>query len=153
MVVPGLYGYVSATKWVVDVEVSRFDDFDAYWTTRGWSERGPIKTASRIEVPRSGATVRAGRVAVAGMAWAQHRGIQSVEVRVDDGPWRRARLGVVPSTDTWRQWVWEWDAEPGDHELRVRAITADGELQIEDEAPPAPDGATGWHRVSVEVQD
>lgn len=153
MVVPGLYGYVSATKWVVDVEVSRFDDFDAYWTTRGWSERGPIKTASRIEVPRSGATVRAGRVAVAGMAWAQHRGIQSVEVRVDDGPWRRARLGVVPSTDTWRQWVWEWDAEPGDHELRARAITADGELQIQDEAPPAPDGATGWHRVSVEVQD
>jgi hypothetical protein len=153
MVVPGLYGYVSATKWVVDVEVSRFDEFDAYWTTRGWSERGPVKTASRIEVPRSGATVRAGRVAVAGVAWAQHRGVQSVEVQVDDGPWRRARLGVVPSTDTWRQWVWEWDAEPGDHEVRVRAITADGELQIQDEAPPAPDGATGWHRVSVEVQD
>jgi len=152
MVVPGLYGYVSATKWVVDLEVSRFDDFDAYWTTRGWSERGPIKTASRIEVPRSGATVNAGRTAVAGMAWAQHRGIQAVEVRVDDGPWQRARLGNVPTADTWRQWVWEWDAEPGDHRLQVRATASDGELQIEDEAPPAPDGATGWHRVSVEVQ-
>jgi hypothetical protein len=95
--------------------------------------------------------VTAGRVAVAGVAWAQHRGIQAVEVRVDDGPWRRARLATVPSTDTWRQWVWEWDADPGDHDLQVRAITQDGELQTEDEAPPAPDGATGWHRVSVTV--
>ena len=151
MVVPGLYGYVSATKWVVDIEVTRFADFKAYWSTRGWSERGPIKTASRIEVPRPDSGVTAGRVAVAGVAWAQHRGIQAVEVRVDDGPWRRARLADVPSTDTWRQWLWEWDADPGDHDLQVRAITADGELQTEEEAPPAPDGATGWHRVSVTV--
>ncbi|HMG30660.1 MAG TPA: molybdopterin-dependent oxidoreductase [Jiangellaceae bacterium] len=151
MVVPGLYGYVSATKWVVDVEVTRFADFKAYWSTRGWSERAPIKTASRIDVPRSGASVNAGRVAVAGVAWAQHRGIQAVEVRVDDGPWQRAQLAEVPSTDTWRQWVWEWEADPGDHDLHVRATSADGELQTEEEAPPAPDGATGWHRVNVNV--
>ncbi|MGH8773761.1 MAG: molybdopterin-dependent oxidoreductase [Jiangellaceae bacterium] len=153
MVVPGLYGYVSATKWVVDVEVSRFDDFDAYWSTRGWSVRGPIKIASRIEAPRSGARVDAGSVAVAGTAWAQHRGIQAVEVRVDDGPWQRARLGEIPSADTWRQWVWEWDAEPGEHRLQVRATAADGELQTSQEAPPAPDGATGWHHVVVDVGD
>ncbi|MGH8825801.1 MAG: molybdopterin-dependent oxidoreductase [Jiangellaceae bacterium] len=153
MVVPGLYGYVSATKWVVDVEVTRFADFKAYWSTRGWSERGPIKTASRIEVPRSGAGVSAGRVAVAGVAWAQHRGIQSVEVRVDNGQWQRARLAEVPSADTWRQWVWEWDAEPGDHDLQVRATSADGDLQTEEEAPPAPDGATGWHQVTVTVDE
>ncbi len=151
MVVPGLYGFVSATKWVVDLEVSRFDAFDAYWSTRGWSEQAPIKTSSRIEVPRSSEYVAAGRVAVAGTAWAQHRGIQAVEVRVDGGPWERARLGTVPSPDTWRQWVWEWDAEPGEHQLQVRAIDSEGEVQIEQPAPPAPDGATGWHEVTVEV--
>ncbi len=151
MVVPGLYGFVSATKWVVDIEVSRFDAFDAYWSTRGWSELAPIKTSSRIEVPRASQYVSAGRVAVAGTAWAQHRGIQAVEVRVDGGPWHRARLGTVPSTDTWRQWVWEWEAERGEHRLQVRAIDGAGEVQIEQPAPPAPDGATGWHEVTVEV--
>jgi DMSO/TMAO reductase YedYZ molybdopterin-dependent catalytic subunit len=151
MVVPGLYGFVSATKWVVDVEVSRFDAFDAYWSTRGWSEQAPIKTSSRIEVPRGSQYIAAGRVAMAGTAWAQHRGIQAVEVRVDGGPWQRARLGTVPSPDTWRQWVWEWDATPGEHRLQTRAIDGEGELQIEQTAPPAPDGATGWHTVTVEV--
>ncbi|MBD0292913.1 MAG: molybdopterin-dependent oxidoreductase [Jiangellaceae bacterium] len=152
MVVPGLYGYVSATKWVVDVELSRFDAFDAYWTTRGWSEQAPVKVSSRIEVPARGARVNAGRVPVAGTAWAQHRGIQAVEVRVDGGSWQRAQLGVVPSADTWRQWVWEWDARPGEHLLEVRAVTADGEVQTGALAPPPPDGATGWHQVTVEVQ-
>jgi len=151
MVVPGLYGYVSATKWVVDLEVSRFDEITAYWTSRGWSERGPVKVSSRIDVPRSGATVRSGQVAVAGVAWAQHRGIEAVEVRVDGGPWQRAELGAVPSTDTWRQWVWQWDADEGRHDLDVRAITSDGEVQTEAQRPPAPDGATGWHRVSVTI--
>jgi DMSO/TMAO reductase YedYZ molybdopterin-dependent catalytic subunit len=151
MVVPGLYGFVSATKWVVDVEVSRFDAFDAYWSTRGWSERAPIKTSSRIEVPRSSQYIAAGPVPVAGTAWAQHRGIEAVEVRVDDGPWQRARLGAVPSTDTWRQWMWQWDATPGEHRLQARAIDGEGEIQIEEQAPPAPDGATGWHEVTVEV--
>jgi DMSO/TMAO reductase YedYZ molybdopterin-dependent catalytic subunit len=151
MVVPGLYGFVSATKWVVDLEVSRFDAFDAYWSTRGWSEQAPIKTSARIEVPRASQYLAAGRVAVAGTAWAQHRGIQAVEVRVDGGTWQRARLGAVPSVDTWRQWVWEWDAEPGEHRLQARAIDGEGEVQIEQPAPPAPDGATGWHEVTVEV--
>lgn len=151
MIVPGLYGYVSATKWVVDLEVSRFADFEAYWTTRGWAEKGPVKVASRIDVPSSRANVDAGTVAVAGVAWAQHRGIQGVEVRVDDGDWNAARLATVPSADTWRQWVWDWDAEPGDHRLQVRATTADGEVQTSDEAPPVPDGASGWHSIEVTV--
>jgi DMSO/TMAO reductase YedYZ molybdopterin-dependent catalytic subunit len=151
MVVPGLYGYVSATKWVVDLEVSRFDDITAYWTSRGWSERGPVKVSSRIDVPRNGATVQSGRVVVAGVAWAQHRGIDAVEVRVDGRPWQRAEIAEVPSADTWRQWVWHWEAEEGEHQLEVRAITAHGEEQDGAERPPAPDGATGWHGVSVTV--
>ncbi|WP_199702756.1 molybdopterin-dependent oxidoreductase, partial [Jiangella rhizosphaerae] len=151
MIVPGLYGYVSATKWVVELEVTRFDQFNAYWTTRGWAERGPVKVASRIDVPSSRAHVGAGTVAVAGVAWAQHRGIEAVEVRVDEGDWNAARLAAVPSTDTWRQWVWEWDAEPGEHRLQVRATTADGEVQTSEQAPPAPDGASGWHTIDVTV--
>ena len=113
MVVPGLYGYVSATKWVVDLKVTTFAADVAYWTPRGWSERGPIKTASRIDVPASGERVKAGTVAVAGVAWAQHRGIRAVEVQVDDGPWQPARLAAEPTVDAWRQWVFEWDASQG----------------------------------------
>lgn len=152
MIVPGLYGYVSATKWVVELEVTRFDDFEAYWTTRGWAEKGPVKVASRIDVPDSRAHVDAGTVAVAGVAWAQHRGIEAVQVRVDDGDWTAARLAAVPSTDTWRQWVWEWDAQPGEHRLQVRATTADGEVQTSEQAPPVPDGASGWHTIDVTVE-
>ncbi len=151
MVVPGLYGYVSATKWLVDLEVTRFDQFRAYWTDRGWSAQAPIKTASRIEVPRRGATVAAGQVAVAGVAWAQHRGISRVEVRADDGPWERARLAVEPTNDSWRQWVWTWQATPGKHRLQVRATDTTGETQTSQPAPPAPDGATGWHTIEVDV--
>ena len=126
MVVPGLYGYVSATKWVVDLKVTTFAADVAYWTPRGWSARGPIKTASRIDVPASGGQVKAGRVAVAGVAWAQHRGIRAVEVRVDDGPWQQARLAAEPSVDAWRQWVLEWDAPKGNHTLTVRAVDGTG---------------------------
>jgi DMSO/TMAO reductase YedYZ molybdopterin-dependent catalytic subunit len=150
LVVPGLYGYVSATKWVVDLEVTRFTDARAYWTSRGWAERAPVKTASRIEVPRDGARVPAGRVVVAGTAWAQHRGVTRVEVRVDGGTWRPARLAAVPGVDTWRQWSFDWDAEPGRHELEVRASDPDG-AQTGAAAGPAPDGATGWHSVAVTV--
>ena len=149
MVVPGLYGYVSATKWVVDLKVTTFAADVAYWTPRGWSARGPIKTASRIDVPASGGQVKAGRVAVAGVAWAQHRGIRAVEVRVDDGPWQQARLAAEPSVDAWRQWVLEWDAPKGNHTLTVRAVDGTGALQTEQEAPPAPDGASGWHSITV----
>jgi DMSO/TMAO reductase YedYZ molybdopterin-dependent catalytic subunit len=150
MVVPGLYGYVSATKWVVDLEVTRFADATAYWTERGWSDHGPVKTESRIEVPRPGARVVAGRVAVAGTAWAQHRGVTGVEVRVDDGPWQAATLASDGGIDSWRQWVLAWDAEPGDHTLQVRASDPDG-TQTEQVADVAPDGATGLHTVQVHV--
>jgi len=151
MVVPGLYGYVSATKWVTDIEVTRFDDFAAYWTSRGWAAEGPIKTASRIDVPAAEAELGAGLQAVAGVAWAQGRGIEKVEVRVDDGDWAQARLGARDGQDTWRQWVYEWDAGPGRHTLQVRATDRTGETQTSDPAPPRPDGATGWHERTVTV--
>ncbi|KGM02257.1 molybdopterin-dependent oxidoreductase, partial [Cellulomonas cellasea] len=152
MVVPGLYGYVSATKWVVDLEVTRFADAEAYWTVRGWSERGPVKTQSRIEVPRHASQVTAGRVVVAGTAWAQQRGVEGVEVRVDDGPWRPATLAADGGIDSWRQWTYAWDATPGTHELRVRASDPDGP-QTADVARVVPDGATGHHTVRVSVTD
>jgi DMSO/TMAO reductase YedYZ molybdopterin-dependent catalytic subunit len=151
MVVPGLYGYVSATKWVIDLKVTTFADDEGYWTPRGWSARGPVKTESRIDVPRSGDRVGAGSVAVAGIAWAQHRGIKAVEVRVDNGRWQQARLAEEPTIDSWRQWVLTWQAVKGSHTITVRATDAEGVVQTEKEAPPAPDGATGWHTITVNV--
>ena len=112
MVVPGLYGYVSATKWVIDIKVTTYEAETAYWAQRGWSQEAPIKTESRIDVPTDGSTVKRGRTAVAGVAWAQHKGIDAVEVRVDRGAWHQATLAAVPGIDTWRQWVWYWDADP-----------------------------------------
>ncbi|CAM4076623.1 Protein-methionine-sulfoxide reductase catalytic subunit MsrP [Nocardiopsis rhodophaea] len=152
MLVPGLYGYVSACKWIVEIELTTFDAFDAYWVPRGWSDRAPIKTQSRIDTPRPGARLDAGRVVVAGVAWAQRVGVDAVEVRVDDGPWRPARLAAEDTTDTWRQWVLEWEAGPGEHRLSVRATDRNGALQPGDESPPAPDGATGWHTIDVTVE-
>ncbi|PFG33694.1 molybdopterin-dependent oxidoreductase [Sanguibacter antarcticus] len=151
LVVPGVYGYVSATKWITELKVTTFADDFGYWTPRGWSELGPIKTASRIDVPRANASVQAGPVAVGGVAWAQHTGVVAVEVQVDEGDWEEATLADEASTDTWRQWSYTWDATSGSHTLRVRATDATGEVQTSDEAPPAPDGATGWHEVSVDV--
>jgi DMSO/TMAO reductase YedYZ molybdopterin-dependent catalytic subunit len=148
MVVPGLYGYVSATKWVTELKVTTFADDHGYWTPLGWSAKGPIKLASRIDVPTG--RVNAGAVMVAGVAWAQHTGISKVEVLVD-GEWHEAELAEVTSTDTWRQWRYEWMASSGDHRLSVRAYDTDGKLQVAAEAPPAPDGATGYHSVSVSV--
>jgi len=152
LVVPGLYGYVSATKWLTELKVTRFSADEGYWTPRGWSAKGPIKTASRIDVPQLGARVKAGTVAVAGVAWAQHRGIKGVEVQVDDGPWQTARLAGEPTTDAWRQWVYEWPATTGQHSLRVRASDGGGAVQSSQEAPPAPDGSSGYHRVDVTVE-
>ncbi|MCU1439181.1 MAG: oxidoreductase [Rhodoglobus sp.] len=151
MVVPGLYGYVSATKWVVELKVTRFADDMGYWTPRGWSAQGPVKTASRIDVPRSGSSVAVGTVAVAGVAWAQHRGIRGVEVRVDDGDWQSATLADAISDDTWVQWLYEWDATSGNHTIAVRATDAEGDTQREDRRPPAPDGSEGWHTITVTV--
>ena len=149
MVVPGLYGYVSATKWVVELKVTTFAEDEGYWTPLGWSARGPIKLASRIDVP--GGDVTAGTVAVAGVAWAQHTGISAVEVQVDAGPWERAELAETTGPDTWRQWRYAWDATPGDHRITVRATDAKGTLQDPAEAAPAPDGSSGYHSVRVSV--
>ncbi|AQT80981.1 oxidoreductase [Mycolicibacterium litorale] len=152
LVVPGLYGYVSATKWVVDLELTRFDRAQAYWTKLGWSERGPIKTESRIDVPRDGQQVAKGPVTFGGVAWAQNRGVKAVEVRIDDGPWQPARLGASYSNDAWRLWSFPWTAtQSGTHAITVRATDNTGAVQTEDQALPVPDGATGWHSVSFGV--
>ncbi len=150
MVVPGLYGYVSATKWVVKMKVTTFDKDRGYWTPLGWSALGPIKIASRIDTPRK-SEAGAGPVVVAGVAWAQHLGISKVEVRVDQGGWQPAALAETVGPDTWRQWKFDWDAAVGDHTLSVRATDANGNVQTEDDAPPEPDGATGWHTINVKV--
>lgn len=152
MVVPGLYGFVSATKWVVDLEVTRFADSKAYWTERGWSERGPIKTMARVDVPGSFAKLKAGKVAVGGTAWAQTRGITKVEVQIDDGDWVEATLSTEASTITWRQWSYEWDATPGMHYVKARATDSTGEVQTDKRADPVPDGASGWQSVAVTVE-
>jgi DMSO/TMAO reductase YedYZ molybdopterin-dependent catalytic subunit len=129
MIVPGLYGYVSATKWLVDMELTTFDAFDPYWVRRGWAEQAPIKTMSRIDTPNPLRDVRAGDVPIAGVAWAQHRGIERVEVRVDQEPWGVAELAAEDTTDTWRQWVYRWEATPGSHRLQVRATDGTGQTQ------------------------
>ncbi|HEY2277720.1 MAG TPA: molybdopterin-dependent oxidoreductase [Streptosporangiaceae bacterium] len=152
MVVPGLYGYVSATKWVTDIKVTTYQAEVAYWAQRGWSAQAPIKTESRIDVPLSGASVKGGRTAVAGVAWAQHRGIDAVEVRVDNGPWRQATLAAVPGIDTWRQWAYYWDAPPGNHVIEARATDKTGYTQTANQAPPEPNGASGYPSIQVTVK-
>ena len=151
MVVPGLYGYVSATKWVTDINVTTFAGNYAYWAQRGWSQQAPIKTESRIDVPSGVNQIPAGRTAVAGVAWAQHKGIEAVEVRVDQGAWNQARLAAVPDLDTWRQWVWEWDATSGNHMIEARATDKTGYTQTAVLAQPEPNGATGYPSVAVMV--
>lgn len=151
MVVPGLYGYVSACKWLEDLELTTFADYDAYWVKRSWSREAPVKTQSRIDTPRPFASPKAGPVPVAGVAWAQHRGIDRVEVRVDGGEWNRAELAAENSEDTWRQWTWMWAATSGDHTLEVRATDRDGDTQTDKRAGTVPDGATGRHSVVVAV--
>ncbi|WP_327141907.1 molybdopterin-dependent oxidoreductase [Nocardia sp. NBC_01327] len=150
LVVPGLYGYVSATKWVTDIEITRFDRAEAYWTKRGWSQNGPIKTGTRIDTPTA-SSLAAGKVTVAGVAWAQHRGIDAVEVRIDNGAWQPARLAAEPSIDTWRQWAFDWQATSGLHTVWARATDGGGAVQTSDEAYPVPDGATGYPSISVRI--
>ncbi|MDN5853237.1 MAG: molybdopterin-dependent oxidoreductase, partial [Actinomycetia bacterium] len=153
MVVPGLYGFVSATKWLVDMEVTRFRDISAYWTERDWSEKAPIKTSSRIDVPRSFQSMPADSVHIGGVAWAQTEGITKVEVRVDDGDWQKVDLATEDTVNTWRQWSWKWqDATPGTHEVTVRATDATGETQTSERVDPRPDGSTGWHSVQFTVE-
>jgi DMSO/TMAO reductase YedYZ molybdopterin-dependent catalytic subunit len=152
MVVPGLYGYVSACKWITDIEVTTYKASRAYWAQRGWDQQAPIKTESRIDVPGGNQSLPSGTHQVAGVAWAQHKGIEAVEVRVDKGPWHQARLAAVPDIDTWRQWVWDWQAAPGTHLIESRATDKTGYTQTGQEAPPEPNGATGYPQLSVQIR-
>lgn len=153
MVVPGLYGYVSATKWVVSLEVTRFSKAQGYWTPRGWDALGPAKLESRIDTPRADSAVQStsGTVPIAGVAWCQHVGVSKVEVQVDKGPWETATLADSISADTWRQWVYQWKPTKGSHQLQVRATDANGNRQSEAYVSPAPNGAEGWHSINVVV--
>ncbi|MGW7307497.1 molybdopterin-dependent oxidoreductase [Streptomyces sp. NPDC054835] len=151
MVVPGLYGYVSACKWIESIELTTFDAYDPYWVKRAWARRAPIKTQARIDTPRPFARPAAGTVTIAGVAWAQRRGIARVEIRIDDGPWQDADLAAQDSNDTWRQWSYRWNAAPGAHTITVRATDGSGRIQTGRRAPTVPDGASGRHSVLVTV--
>ncbi|MFG2292360.1 molybdopterin-dependent oxidoreductase [Streptomyces sp. NPDC048603] len=151
MLVPGLYGYVSACKWITDIELTTFDAYDPYWVRRRWAKRAPVKTQARIDTPRPFARPAAGPVTVAGVAWAQGRGITRVEVRIDDGPWRDADLAARATPDTWRQWSFPWRATPGGHTVTVRATDGTGRVQTEERTRTVPDGASGRHSVFVTV--
>ncbi len=151
LIVPGLYGYVSATKWLTEIELTTFEDFDQYWVPRGWDANGPIKVQSRIDTPRALETIDAGQVAIGGTAWAQTRGIDRVEVRIDDGAWQDAALADELNDVTWRQWHLAWNATPGRHTITVRATDREGTTQVEERTTPMPNGATGWHQTVVLV--
>lgn len=148
LVIPGLYGYVSATKWVTDLEVTTWQARQAYWLKRGWSREAPIKTESRIDTPKGFETVSSGKVRVAGIAWAQHTGVEKVEVRLDDGPWREAMVSHEVNLNTWRMWWIEFDAAPGGHQVVCRATDKSGYAQTDMRAGTVPDGATGWHSIN-----
>jgi DMSO/TMAO reductase YedYZ molybdopterin-dependent catalytic subunit len=152
LIVPGLYGYVSATKWLTELELTTLEAIDAYWVPRGWAKEAPILTQSRIDVPQNGAHVPAGPAAVAGIAWAPDRGISKVEVRIDGGAWSAATLATELSPATWVQWKWTWQAAAGHHVIEVRATDGTGAVQTDQVTPPDPDGARGHHQIAVEVQ-
>jgi DMSO/TMAO reductase YedYZ molybdopterin-dependent catalytic subunit len=151
LVVPGLYGYASACKWLREIHLTTFEGFDAYWVERGWAKEGPMRTMARIDTPARGRRLRPGRVAVAGVAWASHTGVSKVEVQIDGRPWTPARLGPG-ERDTWSQWVLDWDATPGSHTIRARATDGGGRLQTSAVADSYPSGATGWHTIDVTVR-
>ena len=151
LIVAGIYGYVSAVKWVTEIEMTRWDDFDGYWIDKGWSKLGPMKTMSRIDVPRNGSRVPAGEVVLAGVAWSPPRGVHAVEVSVDDGPWSPCDLAVPGNDENWVQWRTTWNAAPGRHRITVRAVDGTEETQPRGPKSVAPDGAEGWHQVSVNV--
>jgi hypothetical protein len=152
MVVPGLYGYVSATKWLTQLTVTTFEKDEAYWTPRGYSAKAPIKMSSRIDTPRAGTPIDAGATVVAGMAWAQPIGVGRVEVSIDDGDWQQAELSTPLSGDTWVQWRLPWEATAGTHYITARAIDNEGTVQLQERAPIAPDGSSGWQRLLITVR-
>jgi DMSO/TMAO reductase YedYZ molybdopterin-dependent catalytic subunit len=151
LVVPGIYGYVSAVKWLADIKLTTFEEDQGYWIPRGWSALAPVKVCSRIDVPKTSQNVKAGMVPIAGIAWAQHTGIKAVEVQIDEGPWQACELAAEGTIDTWKQWKYAWDAKPGRYIVRARAIDLNGQVQIAERAPVAPDGATGYHTIGIEV--
>ena len=151
LIVPGLYGYVSATKWVTELELTTFAQYEAFWVPRGWAQKAPILTQSRIDVPSDGAGVKAGHVAVAGVAWAPDRGISRVEVRIDGGDWAPTKLSTPISKATWVQWLYDWTATSGQHLIEVRATDGTGDVQTDQQTDPAPDGARGHHQIQVSV--
>jgi DMSO/TMAO reductase YedYZ molybdopterin-dependent catalytic subunit len=151
LIVPGLFGYVSATKWLTEIELTTWEGFDAYWVPLGWAKEGPILTQSRIDVPRSGAQLEAGPVTIAGVAWAPDRGISAVEVQVGESGWMPAEISAPISDATWVQFAYAWDATPGDHRISVRATDGDGEIQTDERTEPAPDGARGHHMIQVSI--
>jgi DMSO/TMAO reductase YedYZ molybdopterin-dependent catalytic subunit len=151
LIIPGLYGYVSATKWLTSLELTRFDQFQGFWVPLGWAQKAPVLTQSRIDVPRDGAGVAAGHVAVAGVAWAMDRGISKVEVRIDDRAWEKAKLSTPISRATWVQWLYDWDAPAGSHQIEVRATDGTGVIQTDRDSDPAPDGARGHQVIRVNV--
>jgi DMSO/TMAO reductase YedYZ molybdopterin-dependent catalytic subunit len=151
LVVPGIYGYVSAVKWLSNIKLTTFEEDQGYWIPRGWSAIAPVKLCSRIDVPTSSQNVKAGMVPIAGIAWAQHTGIKAVEVQIDEGPWQECELAAEGTIDTWKQWKYAWDAKPGRYIVRARAVDLNGKVQIAERAPVAPDGATGYHTIAIEV--
>lgn len=151
LVTPGLYGFVGATKWLTRMTVTTYDAQPAYWTDRDWATHGTVKTQARIDTPSPSANIEAGRTVIGGVAWAQGRGIDRVEVRIDEGPWRRATLGTEANVDCWRQWFLPWDATAGRHDITVRATDGDGSVQTTTTANPFPSGASGLHSVAVDV--
>jgi DMSO/TMAO reductase YedYZ molybdopterin-dependent catalytic subunit len=153
LVIEGLYGYVSATKWITEITLTTWEDFDGYWIDKGWAKEGPIKTQSRIDVPRYGTPLAAGATKIAGVAWAPNKGISKVEVQIDGSDWNEARLGDVVSDGTWVQWVLDWDAPAGEHEIIVRATDGEGVTQTEERTSSAPDGASGWHSRFVVISE
>jgi DMSO/TMAO reductase YedYZ molybdopterin-dependent catalytic subunit len=152
LITPGLYGFVGATKWLTTLTLTTYAAEQAYWTKRQWATDAPIKTSARIDTPRPLSTIKAGRTAIGGVAWAQHRGVGKVEVRVDDGAWQQTELGPEVNIDYWRQWYLPWDAEPGLHRLAVRAIDREGQPQIVERATPFPSGSSGIQEVVVTVE-
>jgi DMSO/TMAO reductase YedYZ molybdopterin-dependent catalytic subunit len=154
LIIPGLYGYVSATKWLSEIELTTWDAFDGYWIPRGWAKEAPILTQSRIDTPRGGSTVAAGSsVPIAGVAWAPDRGVQRVEVSIDDGAWQQAEMSLPLNDATWVQWklAWQTPSDGGRHRLRVRATDGTGTVQTAEVTRPDPDGARGYHTIDVSV--
>lgn len=151
LIVPGLYGYVSATKWLTNIELTTLEAFDAYWVPKGWAKEAPILTQSRIDRPSDGGSIPAGTVPIAGVAWAPDRGVSRVEVHVDDGPWMEAELSTPITDATWVQWVYRWDATRGSHRIQVRATDGTGQTQTSERTDPAPDGARGYHTINLRV--